>query len=387
MARKGWFTGMKKWGAILGLVLLFALSGCVGGTSELPPTTSPPPVEAPTPTPAETETPVPEAPTPTPVAAPQSAEELRTLLLSAIEGTAQPPLLDLSGCPIEEPVELSLKNIYYGILAERPELKYAYDLTVEATPDELVRCSFAYMPYKLGESGTDGAPVDTLSQLIAVAEGGLGEASVPIRITNPALDVDDMSRALQQVGGGYLLCGLSRDATAIEYAPANGYTMAECLTMLEEARAAAKGLALELTTPEMGEEERLSALYTWLTDNVKYDHRYYADRDNLPFTATTATGAFEDKLAICGGYAHALELLCKAAGLEVYTVSGRAAGDYHMWNLVRVDGQWRYCDPTFDRNMSRFGFRHFCADAATLAEDHQWDAAFMERLTEEEGGL
>lgn len=378
---------MKKWGTVCGIVILLALSGCGGGMPEVPPTTPPPAVESPSsaPTPVATQTPAPSAvpEEPPQVAAPQSVEDLRAILLSSMENLVQPPPLDLSGCPIDQPVDLSLKNIYYGIWAERPDLKYAYDPTVEVLPDGLVLCKTAYMPYKLGVPGTEGPSVGSLSELVAAGESGLGNELVQISITNPALDVDDMSRALQQVGGGYLVCELNRDATAINYRPSMGYSMEECLTMLEEARAAAEKLALELTTPEMGEEERLSALYTWLTDNVKYDHRYYADRDNLPFTATTATGAFNDNLAICGGYAHALELLCKAVGLEVYTVSGRAANDYHMWNMVRVDGQWRYCDPTFDRNMSQFGFRHFLVGAEVLSKDHQWDADFVERLIDE----
>lgn len=378
---------MKKWKAIFGIVVLLILSGCESGVSQIPPTTSPALTSSPSAQPGQEETqrpivsPAPKEPVQ--ASAPQSMEELRAGLLSTIEDLASPLLLNLSGCAMEGQIELNIKNVYYGILAERPELKYAYDLTTEVMPDGLIRCQIAYMPYKLGKLGTDGKAASSLPELIAIGETGLGGGRVQIRITNPNLDVDDMSRALQQVGGGYLVCGLNKDATAIEYSPATGYSMEECLTMLEEARATAEKLVLKLTTPEMGEEERLSALYTWLTDTVKYDHRYYSDRNSLPFTATTATGAFEDNLAICGGYAHALELLCKAAGLEVYTVSGRAAGDYHMWTTVRVDGQWSYCDPTFDRNTSRFGFRHFRVGAEAMADDHEWDVGFIERLTGE----
>lgn len=302
------------------------------------------------------------------------------LLRTAIETLEQPPLLDLSDCVLEGGRDIALTNLYYAVLADAPALKYAYDMEIQVTAEGAVRCLFSYMPYRLGSEDIQGAQVSTLADLVKVGRAGVGEEVVPICITDPSLDVDDMSRALQQVGDGYILCSLSEDATALLYAPAMGYTMEECLDLREQALSDAAALVAELTTADMGEKERLTVLYTWLTDQVRYDQRYYSDRSSLPFTATTPTGAFRDKLAICGGYAQALKLLCEAAELEVYTVSGRAAGDYHMWDIVRIDGDWLYCDPTFDRNTSRFGFRHFLVADSGIADDHQWDPDFLTRL-------
>lgn len=372
---------MKKKRLLAAALVLLALSGCEKAAPPIPTTESPVLTATPTAPPEEekpTGSPAPEGPVQT--ATPRSLEELREILLSAIERVTAPPPLDLSQCPLEGDVEMGLKNIYYGITAEHPELKYAYELTAETMADGLVRCTIAYMPYRQGQLGTEGVNVNSLTELIAAAEDGLGNELVQIRITNPDLAVDDMSRALQQVGGGYFLCALNRDATALTYTPAMGYTMEESLALLEEAKGDAQELVGELLTPEMSQREQLETLYGWLTDNVKYDHRYYADRNTMPYLSTTATGAFEDKVAICGGYAQALDLLCDAIGVESYTVTGQGGGEAHMWTVVLVDGQWRYCDPTFDRGRSQYGYLYFLASAEEMAEKHSWDEAFIKEI-------
>lgn len=60
-----------------------------------------------------------------------------------------------------------------------------------------------------------------------MARDGLGQENIPIRITNLSLTVDDMNKALQQVGGGYLFCQLNRDGTAITVVPQGGLTLGE----------------------------------------------------------------------------------------------------------------------------------------------------------------
>ena len=66
-----------------------------------------------------------------------------------------------------------------------------------------------------------GEEITTIKDLLVVAEKHMGEVSVPVYITNTTLEPDVMNRALQQVGGGYILCTLNMDATALQYsAPA-----------------------------------------------------------------------------------------------------------------------------------------------------------------------
>ena len=54
----------------------------------------------------------------------------------------------------------------------------------------------------------------------------------------------------------------------------------------------------EIITADMTGAEKAEALYTYVTENVRYDQRYYADRDNMPYDSQTAYGALHDGLAI-----------------------------------------------------------------------------------------
>ena len=250
------------------------------------------------------------------------AGEIQEELYAAILDLRQPASMDLSGAAVGDTPELEIKNLYYEILNQHPELKYAYDLTAEVE-NGLLTCQISYMPYQTGyPQDWDGIPVASLPELIAAAEAHLGPEPVKIRLTDTALTPDGMNRALQQVGGGYILCSLSRDGTQLTYSPSMGMTMKECLALLEQAKELAAEAAGALTDGTMTEREQAEALYRYLTEHVKYDRRYYSDRTSMPYHSQTAIGALRDQVAICGGYSHALDLLFEQAGIPCYTVTG-----------------------------------------------------------------
>ena len=214
-----------------------------------------------------------------------------------------------------------------------------------------------------------------------MAREGLRQTSIPIRINNPNLAVDDMNKALQQVGGSYLLCQLSQDGTAITVTPQGGLTHEEALAKLEETQALAAQIYQQTVTAGMSQAEQANALYTWLTEQVRYDFRYYGQPGEMPYDSMTAYGALYNHLAICGGYAQAFQLLLEQAGIPCITVSGRMGGENHMWTLAQIDGQWLYFDPTSDRGRAEYGF-HYCGVEAQALERYTWDEAWATRLAD-----
>ena len=126
--------------------------------------------------------------------------------------------------------------------------------------------------------------------------------------------------------------------------------------------------------------EKAEALYTYVTENVRYDQRYYADRDNMPYDSQTAYGALHDGLAICGGYAQAVQRLFEAADIPCYTVTGTMGGENHMWNIAYLDGVWRYYDATSDRGRAAYWFNYFGVPSEQLAR-YEWDTDWVQRLT------
>ena len=343
------------------------LTGCRNAPKDTP-ESSPLPSQTPAETQAPVETPAPvETAEPVETAAPEpmvitagSREELKNAMVGAIEGLCPRLTAEIAGSWLEQP-EMDVRNLYYEIAATRPELKYAYDLEIGSEAGGLV-CTFHYMPYKTGDfpEGFAGQEAGSIPELIALAEENIGREAVPVRITNRELDPDSMNRALQQAGGGYLLCMLNRDATAIQYQASYGTDMETGLAALAEADRLAEQVIAQVITPGMSQREKAEALYAYVTSTVSYDQRYYTDKSNMPYESQTALGALRDGVAICGGYSHAVKLLFEKAGIPCYNVTGKYFNENHMWNIALLDGQWLWFDATADRGSTgEFGFLRF----------------------------
>ena len=288
--------------------------------------------------------------------------------------------MDIAEAGFSDPL-LDVKNLYHGITAEQPELRYTYDLTAEVE-GSLLRCTAHYMPYKTGEypEGFAGAEANDLAELIALAEGGIGEEPLPVRITDASLDPDEMARALWQAGGGYVLCSLSADGTQITFSAPIGYTIAQCLDALAEADRLADEVAASVVTPGMTQRQMAEALYDYIVMNVRYDQRYDSDRGGMPYESQTALGALRDDLAICGGYSNAMKLLLEKVDIPCVNVTGSYFSENHMWNCAYIDGQWLYLDATADRGGLRSRFLLTGDELAALGS-HSWRREQVEALT------
>ncbi len=373
-------------------IFLSLLSGC--GTDSRVPHNTPPPVENPTdgsqvapdagddldllktPEPA----PQPEEPSPLSIS---TSTELQEELYAAISEVRQPLPMEVSQMVWDQTPEIDIRNLYYELIDQHPELKYAYEITVELESGALT-CHLSYMPHKTGNYPADwqGITVDTIPELIETAAAHLGSEPLNIRMTDSAMDPDQISYALQQVGSGYILCSLSKDGTQLIYSPAMGMTIEECLALLKQAEELAAEAAKKLIDDTMTKREQAETLYRYLTEYVQYDRRYYSDRANMPYDSQTAVGALRDGVAICGGYSHALKLLFEQAGIPCYTATGTFGGENHMWNIAYLDGHWLWFDATADRGLSpRFELRHFAQEE--LEERYFWDSTQLDQLLEE----
>ncbi len=95
---------------------------------------------------------------------------------------------------------------------------------------------------------------------------------------------------------------------------------------------------------------------------------------------STAYGALIKGKAACEGYAKAAKLLLDAAGIENVLVSGYAENGNgpsgaHMWNAVRLGGNWYNLDCTWDDPVDESGkqsknYLYFNVDNKTLSLTH-----------------
>ncbi|MDO5700239.1 MAG: transglutaminase-like domain-containing protein [Bowdeniella nasicola] len=137
----------------------------------------------------------------------------------------------------------------------------------------------------------------------------------------------------------------------------------EFLDKRNEIRALAQAVIKERITPDMSDREKVAALNAWLVENVTYDD--YLAATPYRFSTEdgqTALGALRDKRAICTGYAHALIVMAREAGLEAVALSGTTSGAGHMWTKVKVDGEWLNVDPTFNATSGVEDYVSFLTD-------------------------
>ena len=80
-------------------------------------------------------------------------------------------------------------------------------------------------------------------------------------------------------------------------------------------------------------------LYEWLIDHTEYD-RTAENNQNI-------RSVFLQGRSVCQGYAKAMQYMLQKAGIQCVLVTGFTNGERHGWDLVRVNGEYYYLDPTW----------------------------------------
>ena len=179
-------------------------------------------------------------------------------------------------------------------------------------------------------------------------------------------------------------------------------------------------LAKEITAPFNTEEEKVRALFIWMTNNIAYDcvayHSKSAPAGNFSYKTQEelivkldkyyykeAMLVLRNKKAVCEGYAVLFRELCKSAGLNCQLAEGRASENRdkikklrnrknfntnHTWNKVQVNGKWYYvdatwasgyCDKPVKHFYKKFNPYYFLRPLDELYETHAENYKFTER--------
>lgn len=150
-------------------------------------------------------------------------------------------------------------------------------------------------------------------------------------------------------------------------------------------------LAKDLLTPFSTQQEKVRAIFMWITNNISYDCVAYHSKKStrVTFTYETeeelarkkekyyyeyATKTLQSRKAVCEGYAALFNALCKIAGIQSEVVIGTASNNIekikrlkerksfstnHTWNKVLIDGNWYYADATWASGYCDVGVKHF----------------------------
>lgn len=102
------------------------------------------------------------------------------------------------------------------------------------------------------------------------------------------------------------------------------------------------------------DSKRIRAIYTWVTNNIKYDrdsiHLVILDEDR----EERVTYALRRKKGVCENFAAIFDDLCIKTGIPSFIIQGytKQSGSIdkspHVWCTAFTDGQWFMYDPTWD---------------------------------------
>lgn len=113
----------------------------------------------------------------------------------------------------------------------------------------------------------------------------------------------------------------------------------------------AKAALREITAQNEVKDPYITAvnLYQWIYEHVNYD-------DTMKHHSVYS--AIIGGSTVCYGYARAYKNLCQYSGLECELVYG----DNHVWNRVKINGEWKYVDITWNKSLGKHRWMFLTAE-------------------------
>ena len=99
--------------------------------------------------------------------------------------------------------------------------------------------------------------------------------------------------------------------------------------------------------------EKSRAIFYWITQNIRYAPELMYTFTNNENKSRLAKDVFENKAAVCIGFAVLYDSLCKLTQVPSYVVLGSTRQSFlpnvigHAWNAVKVLDEWQIIDATW----------------------------------------
>jgi hypothetical protein len=134
------------------------------------------------------------------------------------------------------------------------------------------------------------------------------------------------------------------------------------LNLPEDQTGTTKDIAEYLGKHLDSDSKKIRAIYTWVTNNIKYDRDsiqlVILDKDN----DQRVTYALKRRRGVCENFAAIFTDLCIKSGIPSFAIEGytRQGGAIdkspHVWCAAFTDGQWFMYDPTWDAGFISNGY-------------------------------
>ncbi len=106
--------------------------------------------------------------------------------------------------------------------------------------------------------------------------------------------------------------------------------------------------------------------HDYLVKNCKYLENKDDDKDSY-----TLYGCLVNQSAVCMGYTAAFQLMLSYVGIESVPVYGESKNTGHVWNAVKIGGDWYYTDVTWDDTDDFFMYDNFNITTSQLKKTHR----------------
>ena len=117
--------------------------------------------------------------------------------------------------------------------------------------------------------------------------------------------------------------------------------------------------------------------YDKLYDRVLYIHDTLINNTDYTISGNIyircADGPVLYGKALCEGYSKAFAYLCQSIGIDTICVFG-VANENHVWNMIKLDGEWYHVDVTFDDptgGKPMCTHDYFCVTEKRISRDHK----------------
>ncbi len=128
------------------------------------------------------------------------------------------------------------------------------------------------------------------------------------------------------------------EVKGLDFSPNYTKTPAERALLQEQVDARAEEILGEIPR-EASDYEKVKTVFCYLASEVDY-------RTGAPENQNILSALLYGE-TVCQGYASAMQYLLARLGIQAAVVTGEADGTPHAWDLVRMDGEYYYIDPTW----------------------------------------
>jgi transglutaminase/protease-like cytokinesis protein 3 len=140
----------------------------------------------------------------------------------------------------------------------------------------------------------------------------------------------------------------------------------QCNTMVQQLNNKISAI-MKAMPSGLSELDRELYLFDYITKTNTYDNAAVSDTSR--WKSFNAYGALIEGNVVCEGYSRAMQLLSSYSNLQCLLVTGQGSSVNHMWNIIRIDGNWYHLDITWSDNSSVL-YNYFNVTDAVITQNH-----------------